>query len=394
MENRIMMVLLAFVTGLARQSIANDSAPAPESRPTSHTFQTAFDTAKHDSPILLPVRFHGKEYSFIADTGSSLNVFDESFRPLLGKPIRKQRVRTSEGLLSVELFESPEAYVGPFSLKSGVLVFCSNFETLRQTIGIDVYGIVGMAFLRNYIVEVDFDEGLILMKEPVDRARASLGRGIPITYKDLWIPTIHASLPSGTAQFMIDTGNMYTGTLEKGLFDRLSKTGVLTKMKQATVVLTPGGAKEVPQGRLAELRLGDFRHNDLVFTAGMHSDLGLAYLSRYKLVLDFPGKQVYLTRGKRYSDSDPLIQQSGLALRRVNNDTIVIDVATGSPADIAGIRVDDVIVSILDRPAKEYRLVDIRRLVRSRMDAGITFRIRRDGKEFDRIVRSAEGSRK
>lgn len=73
---------------------------------------------------------------------------------------------------------------------------------------------------------------------------------------------------------------------------------------------------------------------------------------------------MYLKKADGYSRIDQE-DMSGLRLMRVEGETIVHSVDEGSPADMAGIRDRDTIVRIGDKPASEYKLADIRRLLRS-----------------------------
>jgi len=56
-----------------------------------------FKVAKQGDIMLLPVKFTGKEYLFLLDTGASMTVFDISLKPELGDVKGIGRIQTAGG---------------------------------------------------------------------------------------------------------------------------------------------------------------------------------------------------------------------------------------------------------------------------------------------------------
>ena len=93
--------------------------------------------------------------------------------------------------------------------------------------------------------------------------------------------------------------------------------------------------------------------------------LGLSYLMRFDVTIDYPKATVYLAKGKRFSEPDVSPDRSGLHLLRKGGMIVVDLVDKESPAREAGIRPGDKIMQLQGKNVKEYPLVVIRRLLRS-----------------------------
>jgi C-terminal processing protease CtpA/Prc len=123
--------------------------------------------------------------------------------------------------------------------------------------------------------------------------------------------------------------------------------------------------------------------------------LGLPYLSRYVVTLDFPGKAVYLKEGQRYGEADR-DDMSGIWLVDRGGRKVVVDVFPGSPAQEAGIRTGDAILGIDGHNADNMSLFELRDLLK-REATSIAAVISRKGRAIELTVRlrdySADGGR-
>ncbi|HEX5470388.1 MAG TPA: aspartyl protease family protein, partial [Lacipirellulaceae bacterium] len=158
--------------------------------------------------MLLPVNMHGARYFFEVDTGATRLCFDRSLRPMLGMVRESETIGTLGGPLRCELFEAPDALLGPLHLRlppPGVtpLVACLDQEHRRLGSGHDVRGIIGTNFLRRHVVRIDFDRGKLSFLKAVGKEP---GRPVPILF-DEGKREVQARLPGmGDSMFLIDTG--------------------------------------------------------------------------------------------------------------------------------------------------------------------------------------------
>ena len=76
-----------------------------------------------------------------------------------------------------------------------------------------------------------------------------------------------------------------------------------------------------------------------------HNTLGAPVLSRFRVTLDFPNKKAYFKPRTDLPDRDPP-DAAGLLLRREASGTYIDDVRFDSPAQEAGLKIDDRLISV------------------------------------------------
>jgi hypothetical protein len=310
--------------------------------------------------IIVPLTLKGKSYPFLLDTGSTMSIFDDS---LLTPDTRTEAV-TPGGRTGLSLAPAPAAFVGrlPFPRNSRVGVH-SLFREEREKHGLKIWGFLGMDFLADYAVRIDFDQGWVAFLRP---GRPVRGHRLPLT----WLrstPHVQARVFRGEPiWFLIDTGKLGAGS---GILDSVScRTAQHQgKLKSAGQVAstTAAGTRTRSIGWLNSLKIGPFEHTRLNFMEGMEgcgSSLGLDFWSRYQVTFDFPTKCVYLRKSSRHSAADR-IDGSGLRILLNKGRAFVVDVADRSPAAKAGIRKGDEVVSIAGRKAAGANMTVLRRLL-------------------------------
>lgn len=334
-----------------------------------------FTIARGERPIFLPVTFKGKEYLFVLDTGCSHTTFDTSFRHQLGDAKKIGKGLTAGGPVMSELFHAPEAFIGPLDMQDCGEVSCSDFKMVSLVSGEKISGVIGMNFLKRYVIQIDFDEGILSFLKSTEHRNANWGKELAINFHSMGIPQIKGKILSDvTADFFIDTGCNSTGDLAGKLFKE-----VISKRKAKTseaLAITTAGIIRQRLARIGDLSIGLFDYQDLIFSEGIFSCLGLSFLSRHIVTFDFPNSKIYLKKGKEFKKVDET-DMSGLHLLRVSNKTIVHSVDEGSPAQEAGIRANDAILKIGNKDTTEYNIWELRRLLMSINNHKITMTIKR-----------------
>ena len=325
-----------------------------------------FKIAKGGDPILLPVRFKDKEYLFLLDTGASKTSLDTSFKGELGKAKRKGRMLTSGGPVEVEFFSAPEVFLGPFNLKDCREVICVDLTMHSLVGGKTISGFIGMDFLRNYVIQIDCDKGKLLFLEPISRQEddQDLGEELAIYYDSLGWPRIVANIGDGIkVGFMIDTGLNYSGMMDSRIFENIVSDGRIRTSE--SLLETVAGTIRQREARISKLLVGPFEYQNLIFAeVNRWCCLGLPFLSRHIVTLDFPNGKVYFKKGKEFKKVDET-DMSGLHLLRISNKTVVHSVDEESPAHKAGIRANDIILGVENKDASEYGMWELRRLLMS-----------------------------
>jgi hypothetical protein len=321
-----------------------------------------FEIAKDGALLLLPVELKGQRLLFALDTGASTCVYDYSLIPLLGESIRTDQIQTSDGITCVQFFKPPEAKLGNLSLRTNSLVMATDLHRFREGTGENVYGVIGMDFLRKHIVRIDRDRGELLFlssvgKDPGQRLQVKFAANVP------WVVAQIAGIQKPQF-FVVDTGAAPgggTGLLQAEIFDALVQQGK-TKAAGSTSGLSLSGMSIRRRGRVAEMTVGDYRHADLVFNTSTTNVLGLNYWSRYVATFDFKAGAIYLKKGSRFGQEDAT-DLSGLTLVRAEGRMQVFNVEDGSPAAFAGIREKDIILKANGESTEEMSLLRLRRIL-------------------------------
>jgi hypothetical protein len=303
--------------------------------------------------VTLPVTIKGKSYPFIVDTGSSLSVFDEELRPLLGNSRGSVRAQTPGGETNISLFEAPLARVGRQPLTTAGSVAVSGiFRKMREVHGINVWGCLGMEFLSVHIVRIDFDRGRVAL---LKSAEAVTGHRLRLKRPSEQPPYVEVRLAPGKPLewFLVNLGYVNaSGALGGVRYRSLEKAGNLRHIDTAGL-LTANGGNKVKVGQLDWLKIGPFEHRGLHLQQGPdgheHS-LNLSFWARYEVTFDFPGNAIYLRKGSRHAVPD-VLDGSGLSILLRNGCPTVEGVVAGSPAAKANMSKGDVIVAIDRTPA-------------------------------------------
>ena len=272
--------------------------------------------------------------------------------------------------------------IGEWRLPANRPVACMDLTRMRQVIGRDLHGILGLAYLKNLIVQVDFDLGLGQFQSRLVPEEVRGYEGMSFVYDSRGCMRIVAKVGEAESQsFIVDTGCSHTGILMRPLFTRLVESRQLriTGKRIYTTVSDHGSS---PEGRLSDLVVGSFVHHNLRFCSGDENTLGLGYLRRYRMVIDFPQRKIYLAKGKQFADLDRE-DLSGLHLLSKGGSVAVASVDEASPAALAGIWPGDAILEIQGKSAPEIGLARIRQILRSGPDERITTVIARGGIKTD-----------
>ena len=373
--------LLVWVLGFPVLAAELEKRPAEGEKPVGVLAE--FKIEKGGRDVLIPVRVQAQECLFVLDTGASHSVFDSSLRRFLDERIGVVEMRTAAEPVRLEQFDPPEAYVGKLDLREGGPIGCLDLQLIRRVMGRDVRGILGMGFLKNYVVKIDFDAGKVQFCQGDRRRHPEWGNAVRLYDsggKVRGVPHVKGNLAGvGNVKFVLDTGRNVAGDLVAELFEKAMDTKALAEGPTATLA----GTRRERKTRISRLVLGGFEQRELIMDEGNQNLIGLGLLSRYVVTLDFPRMKMYLQKGQAFEKRDEM-DMSGLHLWRIEGRTVVHSVDKSSPAEAAGIRPEDVVLEAGERSGAEMDLDDLRELLKSGGGKEIRMTIRRG--EEDKAV--------
>jgi len=315
-------------------------------------------------------------------SGASSTTFDISLRDFLGEPKLKRSAGKDEdgNIREFNIYYAPDAKLGKLSFLYGGTVLCVDLSALRESTGLDIRGVIGVGFMRRYMLQLDFDEGRLKFFTSGSAKQIGLGDAVGISMSNYGCPfVIGKILDKYPCSFLIDTGYPDSGTLSGDVFAKLIDLGKISAITRSATG-PDGDSRTTTAARMSELKLGANNYKDLIFERSPRGNiLGLDFLSRHVVTLDFPNLQMYLKTGREFEKIDHS-DMSGLHLLRKTSGVIVHSVDKESPAATVGIKPGDIIVKIGDKSARKCSLIELRNILRTQEGKTVEIEFKHIGK--------------
>jgi len=234
--------------------------------------------------------------------------------------------------------------------------YINNYDVLSSVYGIEIDGIIGHSFLSRYVVKVDFDNLKISVFTPGFVTYPPHGFLLHPSFQGL--PTVPVTIKDSkkiTSHYFFDTGAGLCLLLSNHFNE--DSAVLLKKRKPVEIeVQGMGGKKRMQLSLIKELQVGAYKfkkvptylfedeYNVLAYPqrTGL---IGNDILRHFNLIINYPQKEIYLTPNSHFGDLFDY-SYTGLTLYRLDGEVIVDDIVEGSPADKAGLKNGDVVMSI------------------------------------------------
>jgi Aspartyl protease len=308
--------------------------------------------------VQIPVSIGGKLFNFMLDTGTTITLVDSSLKKLLGAEIKQPNaIVNGKRAKTIAFHNWPTEFhignleYGQLKVERDGLIGSTDLSSLRDSGDTETYGVLGMDVLRDLAVLISFDMGGVAIwrdnsvPDPHDELQ------VPLQFNSLGIPQIPAKVTGGEPQlFSVDTGAMLSIQLPKKQYDQRLKMGF---SRETGVRASFGfhGFRERGIARPAGLEVAEFEHSDLTIVPGRDALLGLMYLKRFLVILDFRNRTMRLIPGRAYSYPD-CSDHDGIRLDMSTGEPVLY-APVGSPAYRSGLRDGDVAIMINGVPVGE-----------------------------------------
>ena len=356
--NRFVLALWTGFTLFAGVATAQEETPASGllSSANARNVIAKFPVARQGDLLVIPVAIGESEYPFMLDTGAFATVLSASLAEKLG-PLKRSTRSYPKGV--PPMYQLPDATLAGTNLSVAGDVAKIDLEPLRHMSGYDIQGMLGMNFLKGHVIEFDFDAGSVTFLESAPKNNA---KAFPLDRDVLGRRTVRIEVvPGKSSSFLIDTGmaSPGIGEMTSSLFDELLDAERLNVLGPLAKTLTVGGVVSNRKAQLDVFKVGDFEHRNMRVSDGTLNGLGLFYLARYKVTLDFVNDQAFFEPGKRFS-APPEFDASGMIISRFKGKTLVDRVHPDGPAYAAEVRTGDVLTHLNGHPVNDYSLFVIR----------------------------------
>lgn len=387
--------------------------------------------------IFIPVTINGAELTFLLDTGvAETSIFSLENKEVKLTSLEKIKFSGLGGNVSIDGFRSDNniGTVGKNFINNSLSLFIivNQDFNISSHVGIPVNGIIGYHFFKNHAISIDYISKKITIYNDADLFRKKVKKFDEFTIsieksKPYMEADIEMTNEKKSSKLLIDLGN----SDPIWLFPTLIKNFVYNR-PNIDDFLGRGFNGDVygKRSRIHNFYLGDFKfekpltampdeysiqHVNLV--ENRRGSIGGEIMRRFTVVFDYPNQKLYLRKNKSYDDpfhfnmSGLDFQQDGLQwekdsftleTKNANNASSGIEVINNnlqykfvlkplfsiagvrkdSPADKAGLKKDDKIITINGRKTLDMTLERIIELMKSEEGKTITMLLIRKGKEL------------
>lgn len=349
--------------------------------PASQVADRTFPFHIYSNHIFLTVRANGSPpLSFILDSGASVSVLHTRNASAAKIPPPKPRARKGAGAAAES--EVYEANNIPLSLdgfdvpaKEIVVLPLGRMESV---FGRSIDGILGPDIFEHYVVELDYQQRTVTLRDPRTFHYSGAGTAIPLQLQGHRpYARVRIDMPDGRSQegsFLLDIGAK--GAV--GLQTPFVKKHGLPGAGQDTILhysyFVTGESPEL-LGRVKTVHLGPFLIDNPVaafsqaregsaMDRSYDGSIGGEIFRKFKVTFDYSRKQIILEKTAEFDDPYGA-DMSGLTLLAPGEGFKAIrveHVLEKSPANAAGLREADVLEAIDGQPVGSITLEQLRKL--------------------------------
>jgi len=232
----------------------------------------------------------------------------------------------------------------------------NDYEILSSVYGEKIDGIIGYSFFSRYIVKIDFDSMQMEVYRPGKFDYPSRGTLLHPIFTSLPIQFMQVKDRTKMPfNFYFDTGAGLCFLMS----ERFAKDSAILLKKRKPMVTQAeglGGMLKMRFTVVKEIKIGPYRFrkvptylyqddNNITsypFTGGL---VGNDILRRFNIVFNYPQREIHLQPNSHFNDQFDYAY-TGIGMYYIDGKIMVVDVIKDSPAEKAGFKVGDEIVSV------------------------------------------------
>lgn len=377
----ILLTAVLFITGCGGKNKRNHETAA-ETPETVKILPEGAIPAIYDGHIYVNMRFQDTLAGYwLFDTGATMLYPDKTYLNLLGyRPANTMKAYApgaGDGMEQVELITDT------LTLGSKDFLYTSAMSPIldvRSIVGKIPDGIIGIIPFQDKPFMVNYDDGYLLIYERLDSAvTAGFTKvSIEFTRSNIYVP-LTIGIGDGTVisdMFLMDTGSgggisLTRNAAEKYGLDKVVRNKTASRFEAGGI----GGEAAYNSFKASNISIGDFTIADQMLDYSSNSKgalgsgekpyaglVGNKILDRFVLILDIPGKTLYLKPGNKYGTAGKE-SLSGMALTDrtdIYDGWVVNGLDAGGAAEKAGLAFNDIVTGFNGKPAgdrtwEEYR---------------------------------------
>ena len=335
-------------------------------------------------------------YRFLIDTGWGTS----SITPEVARALRlstrgaQKTVGAGEGTAENAFTKLSKMQFGSVQLRNQSLLVTSAFDGKTRD-GVNNFGgMLGYELFKRFVVTMDFERHTLTFSLP-ENFTAPGGMIVPFKLSNS-MPLVHGEIDGVSGEFIIDSG--FPGAII--LYSNfVSKHDLANKFKPRFETITGwgiGGPVRAGVTRAGIFKMGDVNVSNSILTLSllksgtladpyMAGAVGSEILKRFTVTFDYRRRQMIFVKNANYNTPD-VFDRTGMYLNKAATGFEVMDVVVGGPADEAGIKVGDQILSLDGEPASRLSLPKARLKLKDAVNTRIKVTLKRASSTTDVVL--------
>jgi hypothetical protein len=316
---------------------------------------------------------------FILDTGDKFAIVDLDLAKQLGLTLYGDVNAGGAGAAVIHgrLVQDSSFTIPGFNGFSQPITLAIPLKNLEAPLGHEVDGILGGDFIKEFVIRLDYGSRELRLYDKETFRYSGPGQSIPMELDANGHPIVEAEVTPQAGQplkgkFVVDIGSGAALTLYSSFVAEHHFLDPGLKTIKALGAAGTGGQIQAQIGRVAELKIGEFRlaqpitmfsqdQAGAMAASPIQGNIGQQILNRFTLYLDYSHARIIFKPNKDFGR--PFARAfTGAALEGVGNDYRTIrvkDILEDSPATEAGLNKGDIIGAVDGRSTSALSLSEI-----------------------------------
>ena len=380
------LIFLAPLSATAQQPRRSTSQGRPQNPVPSFRFASGQSALKipfelSKNLILVKVRVNASPPLWFIFGGGSSSVINARFAKDLGLRVQgKERFTATGGDIEAELIHGVSLAVAGLEVFNQT-VAALPLDFIESVLGRAIGGMIGDDFIKRFVVEIDYESGMMNIFAPASYKYSGAGEALPIRFIKGG-PSVSARIKLRGYNSVVGRFKVSIGTegalIVNAPFVRAHQ--LLKSVSKAQMGNTGDALGEMSRsftGRVENVQLGRLIISNPLVTfsqaakgsearADFDGTLGAEIFRRLKLILDY-SRQRIIIEANRHLAEPVEADMSGFELIAEGRDfkTLIInEVMPNSPAAEAGLQEEDELIAINGQPVSGIDLERIRQMLK------------------------------
>ncbi len=334
---------------------------------------------------------NGRPLKFIVDTGAGLTCLTPQGALAAGisggTPVRANGAGGK--VISAKLVKVDSVKIGQSEVSGEQAVVIDLPPALRCD------GLVGYSFLKHFVTSFDYSASSLTFATPSEFQPHPEDKPADLLVKSNH-PHIRAKAAGKEGFFVFDTGaggslTLHTPFVEANKLREAFPSRVTRITGKGVGGYVRGDVTTLPEVSIAGFRLFSVptvlagRDAGALSASDSFGNIGADIIRRFIMTLDYGRGKAWFRPSPLFSDAFDQ-DRSGLFIDFDEGRSWVADVVPGSPADLAGVKVDDEVISINGVKVSEGHPLEVRKPLRGPVGSKVTLVLKRAGKKVSAVV--------